>query len=111
MDLLQAVARYGDRDWIAVARDLGDRTAPQCLHRWRAALESRLSGGRKGPWTEEEDQQLKHAMAVTAKSAKGKVKWSEARSKDRLPLFVIPLPSFLRNLIPMLALFWHGGSF
>lgn len=37
--LVAAVQRCGDADWLAVARELPNRSAHQCMHRWHKSLD------------------------------------------------------------------------
>lgn len=63
--LTEAVKRYGDKNWTAVASLLGSlRTGQQCLHRWQKTLNPSI---RRGRWEQEEDNLL--AMAVKAYGA------------------------------------------
>lgn len=46
-------------NWDAISTSLGNRTAAMCENRWCQVL---LPGLRKGPWTEEEDKLIIHAI-------------------------------------------------
>lgn len=60
--LIDAVETHGKR-WILVADEMQengfDRDADQCLQRWTFTLDPSI---KKGPWTEEEDEQLRVAV-------------------------------------------------
>jgi len=63
--LTEAVKKFGDKNWTAVASMLGSlRTGQQCLHRWQKTLNPTI---RRGRWEQEEDNLL--AMAVRAYGA------------------------------------------
>lgn len=46
--LIQAVARFGARNWKEIAAVLPERNDIQCLHRWKKVLHPSLV---KGAWT------------------------------------------------------------
>ncbi|KAH9943120.1 uncharacterized protein BXZ73DRAFT_87524 [Epithele typhae] len=60
--LMRAVEVYGVDNWALVARTVSeDATPAQCQNRWQRTLDPSL---RRGPWTAEEDEQLRRAVAV-----------------------------------------------
>lgn len=60
--LVEAVKKYGDKNWSSVATMLGGlRSGQQCLHRWQKTLNPDI---RRGRWDVKEDNLL--AMAVRA---------------------------------------------
>lgn len=60
------------KNWKMVANYLPGKTEVQCLHRWTKVLNPNLT---KGPWTEEEDQQVRELVAKY-----GAKKWSAIAS-------------------------------
>ena len=53
--LREAVERYGERDWVAVAIHMGQGiTRERCLHRWKYYVRPELKSRKVGPWDEEE---------------------------------------------------------
>lgn len=63
--LVEAVKKFGDKNWASVATLLGGlRTGQQCLHRWQKTLNPEI---RRGRWDPREDNLL--AMAVRAYGA------------------------------------------
>lgn len=63
--LVEAVKKFGDKNWASVATLLGGlRTGQQCLHRWQKTLNPDI---RRGRWDTKEDNLL--AMAVRAYGA------------------------------------------
>ncbi|RPD61851.1 hypothetical protein L227DRAFT_523408, partial [Lentinus tigrinus ALCF2SS1-6] len=64
--LLKAVDVYGTGSWGLVARMVSeDATAAQCQNRYTRSLDPELS---RGPWTPEEDEQLRRAVDVFGKT-------------------------------------------
>ena len=57
--LIQAVSKYGERDWRMIAEYVAGRTPQQCRQRWFEALNPDLI---KGKWTHQEDQRLLKAV-------------------------------------------------
>ncbi|KAK4767301.1 hypothetical protein SAY86_015051 [Trapa natans] len=53
--LRTAVATYKGKNWKRIAEFFPDRSEVQCLHRWQKVLNPDLV---KGPWTQEEDEQI-----------------------------------------------------
>lgn len=70
----EAVARYGDGNWIKVAQKLRIKhvTPEQCQNRWKTVLRDQTV---KGPWTDEED-----ALLVALVDKYGPKKWSTIAS-------------------------------
>ncbi|KAG6530094.1 hypothetical protein ZIOFF_012315 [Zingiber officinale] len=66
--LRRAVEIYKGRCWKKIAESFPNRTEVQCLHRWQKVLNPELI---KGPWTQEEDEQI---ISLVAKY--GPSKWS-----------------------------------
>jgi hypothetical protein len=62
--LKDAVRRHGDKNWVAIAALVPNRTRKQCNKRWRTALDPSiaLTGGSTGPWTTGEIIRLKGAI-------------------------------------------------
>ncbi|KAK9809254.1 hypothetical protein WJX72_012214 [[Myrmecia] bisecta] len=67
--LRAAVLKHGERDWRAVAFEVGGRSVAQVLHRWRDCIGQQSL--RKGRWLAEEDKQLVKAVEACGR------KWSE----------------------------------
>lgn len=74
--LRAAVAHFDGRNWKAIAqRAFGtERTAVQCLHRYTKVLKPGLL---KGPWSVEEDDQLRKLVAIHSSKKDGTIKWSK----------------------------------
>jgi hypothetical protein len=53
--LLELVAAHGKRDWLAIARQMPNRSVRQCRERWCNYL---APGVANGPWSSEEDALL-----------------------------------------------------
>ncbi|KAL7551685.1 hypothetical protein ACHAWF_014870 [Thalassiosira exigua] len=53
---------HGSVDWKAISRRLPRRTDAQCQHRWTKALKP--ASLVKGPWTAEEDREVRRLVAV-----------------------------------------------
>ncbi|KAL5530603.1 hypothetical protein ACEPAF_6861 [Sanghuangporus sanghuang] len=65
--LLEAVELYGQNNWQLVAMSVSeDATAHQCQKRYLNALDSSI---KNGPWTIEEDEQLRRTIAAFAGEA------------------------------------------
>jgi hypothetical protein len=62
------VAKHANRNWKSIAEGLENKTAIQCLHRWRKVLDPQVI---KGPWTTEEDEKIR-----TLVTERGPQKWS-----------------------------------
>jgi hypothetical protein len=67
--LIDAVKRYGEKNWQQVAHCLEGRTGQQCLHRWQKTLNPHI---RRGRWTTAEDMML--TLAVKAYGSKNWIK-------------------------------------
>lgn len=67
--LRMAVERYEGKNWKLISTELHNRTDVQCLHRWQKVLKPGLI---KGPWTHEEDEQLRQLFGQL-----GEKRWSE----------------------------------
>ncbi|XP_013415763.1 uncharacterized protein LOC106177515 [Lingula anatina] len=67
--LKSAIDKYGEGDFVKIARMVPGRSAPQCRERWRNVLSSDL---RFDPWTYEEDRKL---LELVGKYGRGK--WSQ----------------------------------
>jgi hypothetical protein len=68
-ELLKAsVALHENRNWKSIAEQLPDKTAIQCLHRWRKVLDPEVI---KGPWTQQEDDKIRELVGRD-----GPQKWS-----------------------------------
>ncbi|KAL6074235.1 Transcription factor MYB3R-1 [Balamuthia mandrillaris] len=67
--LVEAVKRYGEKNWQQVANCLEGRTGQQCLHRWQKTLNPEI---RRGRWTAHEDMLL--TLAVKAYGHKNWIK-------------------------------------
>ena len=66
--LRQGVAKHGGKNWKSIADGLPDKTALQCMHRWRKVLDPEVN---KGPWLTAEDDKIRELV-----SAHGPQKWS-----------------------------------
>jgi len=67
--LLRAgVAEHANKNWKLIAQELPNKTAIQCLHRWRKVLDPQVV---KGPWLAEEDDKIRQLV-----TANGPQKWS-----------------------------------
>jgi myb proto-oncogene protein len=67
--LLRAgVAKHANKNWKLIAEGLPDKTAIQCLHRWRKVLDPQVI---KGPWLDEEDAKIRQLVG-----SNGPQKWS-----------------------------------
>jgi hypothetical protein len=68
--LRDALPAQGSKNWEQIAALVPGRTCKQCRNRWRDALDPsiRLTNGRAGKWTADEEKQLKDA--VPAQGAK-----------------------------------------
>ncbi|KAL5527264.1 hypothetical protein ACEPAG_6055 [Sanghuangporus baumii] len=65
--LLEAVELYGQNNWQLVAMSVSkDATAHQCQKRYLDSLDPSI---KSGPWTAEEDEQLRRAIAAFAGEA------------------------------------------
>lgn len=64
--LREAVKLHGCKEWVAIIALVPGRTNVQCSSRWKYALNPSIAiaraTGRKGAWTEGEDDQLKDAV-------------------------------------------------
>jgi hypothetical protein len=62
--LKDAVQKYGDNNWVAIATLVPGRTKIQCYHRWRDTLDPSIGrgSGRTGKWTADEDSKLKDSV-------------------------------------------------
>jgi hypothetical protein len=90
IELTSAVAKtkyYGKecrKNWVAISALVPGRTKRQCRDRWQSSLNPsiELTAGRTGPWTEDEDSKLRHALqmhggndwALIAKLVRGRTK-------------------------------------
>jgi hypothetical protein len=65
--LLAGVRRFGQEDWNAVARFVGNsRTRSQCSQRWQRGLDPHIS---RKPWTREEEVALQRLVAQFGEKA------------------------------------------
>eukprot|EP01090_Pellita_catalonica_P003004 TRINITY_DN12636_c0_g1_i1.p1 TRINITY_DN12636_c0_g1~~TRINITY_DN12636_c0_g1_i1.p1 ORF type:complete len:452 (+),score=89.12 TRINITY_DN12636_c0_g1_i1:101-1357(+) len=71
--LVNAVRRYGEKNWQQVATALEGRTGQQCLHRWQKSLNPNIHA--RGRWSPEEDMRL--TFAVKAYGSKSWTKISK----------------------------------
>jgi len=62
------VAKHANRNWKSIAEGLAEKTAIQCLHRWRKVLDPQVI---KGPWMTEEDEKIRALV-----TERGPQKWS-----------------------------------
>jgi hypothetical protein len=64
--LRNSVQIHGDKDWVAIASLVEDRTKIQCRHRWCDVLVPSIdrSNGRTGKWGEDEDLSLKNSVQI-----------------------------------------------
>jgi hypothetical protein len=64
--LKDAVQTRGDKEWVAVASMVTDRTRVQCYNRWHKILKPNIgrASARKGKWTAVEDSKLKDAVQL-----------------------------------------------
>lgn len=53
--LLALVQQYGNKDWNAISKSMGTRTARQCRERYNLYLRPDVQNS---PWTDEEDEKL-----------------------------------------------------
>jgi hypothetical protein len=62
--LKDAVQTHGGKNWIAIAALVPGRTQKQCCRRWHDVLSHSIdrASGRKGEWTEDEDDKLNDAV-------------------------------------------------
>jgi hypothetical protein len=62
--LKDAFRAHGGKNWKDIALLVPGRTCKQCRNRWRDALDPsiRLTNGRAGKWTADEDKMLKNAV-------------------------------------------------
>jgi hypothetical protein len=62
--LMDAVHRYGGKDWAAISVLVPGRTTSQCWDRWRNVLDPSIdrANGCMGKWTAVEDNQLRYAV-------------------------------------------------
>ncbi|XP_039688776.1 transcription factor MYB3R-2-like [Medicago truncatula] len=67
--LIDAVKKYNGKSWKKIAACVTGRTDVQCLHRWQKVLNPDLI---KGPWSEQEDNQLSELVKIN-----GKKNWSQ----------------------------------
>ena len=58
--LTEAVKKWGEKNWKAIAGQVPDRTDSQCLHRWTKVLNPKI---KKGLWQPEEDKLLVDLVA------------------------------------------------
>ena len=70
-ELRAGVQKYAHSNWKAIAAELpsGNKTAIQCLHRWRKVLNPEVV---KGNWTSEEDDKIRRLVKEM-----GAQKWSQ----------------------------------
>ena len=59
--LMDAVKKFGDKNWQQVASVLVNRTGQQCLHRWQKTLNPNI---KRGKWKPDEDQLLHAAVKM-----------------------------------------------
>eukprot|EP01089_Gocevia_fonbrunei_P019137 TRINITY_DN6675_c0_g2_i3.p1 TRINITY_DN6675_c0_g2~~TRINITY_DN6675_c0_g2_i3.p1 ORF type:complete len:317 (+),score=95.79 TRINITY_DN6675_c0_g2_i3:144-953(+) len=67
--VIEAVRRFGEKNWQQVANALEGRTGQQCLHRWQKTLNPNIHRGR---WSADEDMKL--TLAVKAYGSKNWIK-------------------------------------
>ena len=65
------VAKHANRNWKSIAEGLENKTAIQCLHRWRKVSDPQTGQVIKGPWTSAEDEKVR-----TLVTERGPQKWS-----------------------------------
>ena len=68
------VAKRGSCNWKSIADVFPNKTAVQCLHRWRKVLDPQIN---KGPWTTEEDEKIRTLVTeVRLDDPTRPLKWS-----------------------------------
>jgi myb proto-oncogene protein len=62
--LKDAVLSHGDKNWVAIAALVSDRTKKLCKNKWHNIMNPSIecASGRKGRWTTVEDSVLKDAV-------------------------------------------------
>ncbi|KAJ3006885.1 hypothetical protein NUW54_g3765 [Trametes sanguinea] len=79
--LLEAVDIYGADNWALVARWVSeDATSAQCQNRYLRTLDPTL---KRGPWTPDEDERLKEAVAVFGHSWIDVAAFVEGRNNEQ----------------------------
>ncbi|KAL7282168.1 hypothetical protein ACG7TL_003637 [Trametes sanguinea] len=79
--LLEAVDIYGTDNWALVARRVSeDATSAQCQNRYLRTLDPTL---KRGPWTPDEDERLKEAVAVFGHSWIDVAAFVEGRNNEQ----------------------------
>jgi hypothetical protein len=64
-NLRHAVRVHNGKNWDAIAALVPGRTKSQCKGRWHTLSPSiKLTGGHTGPWREDEDSKLRHAVRI-----------------------------------------------
>lgn len=64
--LLEAIKKFGERNWSAIAQHVGTKNGDQCNQHWHRVLDPKIC---KTPWTDEEDEKLLDRVKEHGESA------------------------------------------
>ncbi len=76
--LREAVEQFKGQQWKKIAESVGEKSAVQCLQRWKKVL---MPGLKKGKWNHEEIEALQREIQTVMQQGSEKIPWPKVAKK------------------------------